>query len=159
MEEKKFDLLDFKVTDLTTHVTGDVAAEDQVEAKDAEAGDDAAPADPGVLRGQLFVAAHDALTGLTAEGHFADHHAQAHEYGQAEVDDEEGEAAALAHLEREAPNVAQTDGRADGRHQESEVGGKSSAVLLLLFHTFLSLLKTNRPVFRPGRPIAHVNFL
>ena len=115
------------------------AAQHQVEAKDAEAGYNSAPANPGILRRHLFISAHNALTGLAAQSHLAQHYTKANEYGQNKINKQECEAAVLAHLVREAPNVAKAHSGADGSHYEAEVGAKSST-RLSFFHTILSLM-------------------
>jgi hypothetical protein len=69
------------------------------------------PAQPTqvILSCQLVIRADNALAGLTADSHLADHNAQADKHCQYQVHEKEREAAALAHLVREAPDVAQTD--------------------------------------------------
>ena len=47
---------------------------------------------------------------------------------QKQVNDQERETAVRAHLIREAPEVAQSDGRADGRHQEAEIASPITTV-------------------------------
>ena len=74
------------------------------------------------------------MAGLAADGQLAHHDDEAAAGRQNQVDDEEREAAVGAHLVGESPDVAQTDGRADRGHQESEIGSKAFS----FFHSFLS---------------------
>ena len=104
------------------HVAHDESAEDVVERQQAERRQYAEQAYPLVLLAELCVSADGAEAGLAADGQLAEHDDHADEDDQEQVDNQEREAAVTTHFVREAPNVAQADRRADGRHQETKVG-------------------------------------
>ena len=91
-----------------------------------------------------MVAADDAFAHFAAHGQFADHDHEAHKDRQEKVCDQEGEAAGLAHLVREAPDVAKTYGRADGRQQEADIASPRTSLIFqnnsLLSYQTLSYL-------------------
>ena len=93
-----------------------VSAQNRVEAQDDEGGEHRQPAHPLKARGQGVVCADGALAGFPAHGQLGHHDAEANEDGQQQIDDQEREAAGLAHFIGEAPDVAQAHGRADGGH-------------------------------------------
>ncbi len=105
-----------QVAQVQGHVLDAVAAQNRVEAQDDEGREHRQPAHPLEARGQGVVCADGALAGFPAHGQLAHHNAEAHEDGQQQIDDQEGEAAGLAHFVGEAPDVAQAHGGADGGH-------------------------------------------
>ena len=117
------------------HILNAVAAQSAVEEQDEERGQDAHPAHPAELLAKGLICCHSALACLTTNGQLAHHDDESAANSQNEVNDEEREAAAGAHLIGEAPDVAQADRRADRGHQESEIGSKAFS----FFHCFLSL--------------------
>ena len=112
-----------------------VAAQRAVEEQDEERGQDAHPAHPLELLGQDVIRFHSALAGLAADGQLAHHDDKAAQNCQNEVNNEERKTTGGAHFIGEAPDVAQTDGGADGSHQETKIGSKAFS----FFHCFLSL--------------------
>ncbi len=104
------------------HVTHDESAEHVVERQQAERREYAEQAYPFVLLSELAVGADGAEAHFAAYGQFAEHDDHADENDQQQVNYQECEAAVLAHLVRESPNVAKADRRADSRHQETKVG-------------------------------------
>ena len=101
-------------------VTQDHAAQHRVEGQDEEGRNDRHPANEGILFAQGRIRAACAFAGLSAQSKLAQHPHDAHQGDQDEVEDEEGKAAGLAHFIGEGPEVAQANGRADGRHEEAE---------------------------------------
>src|SRR5699024_12266607 len=75
----------------------------------------------------------------SAQRQLADHDHEADEEHEQQVYHEEGEAAVGAHLVREAPQVAEADGRADRGHEEAEIAPPVSAFVFHIFPPFLSL--------------------
>ena len=105
-----------QVAQVQGHVLNAVAAQNRIEAQDDEGGEHRQPAHPLKARGQGVVGADGALAGFPAHGQLGHHDAEAHEDGQQQIDDQEREAAGLAHFIGEAPDVAQAHGGADGGH-------------------------------------------
>ena len=101
-----------------------VAAEDRVEGHDQERGDDGKPADPLELLRQSLVGVDRAEAGLTTHRQLGEHDREADEDREGQVNDQEGEAAALAHFVREAPDIAEADGGTDGRQQKADIAAK-----------------------------------
>lgn len=101
-------------------VAQDHAAQHRVEGQDEEGRNDRHPANEGILFAQGRIRAACAFAGLSAQSKLAQHPHDAHQGDQDEVEDEEGKAAGLAHFIGEGPEVAQANGRADGRHEEAE---------------------------------------
>ena len=101
-----------------------VAAEDRVEGHDQERGDDGQPADPLELLRDLLVGVDRAEAGAAADRQLREHDREADKYRQSQVNDQESEAAASAHLVREAPDVAKADGGTDGREQKADITAK-----------------------------------
>ena len=108
-----------------------VAAEDGVERHDQERNDDAEPAGPLELLGDRSVRIHRTETGLAAECELAEHDNEADENRKQQVDQQEREAAALTHLVREAPDVAEADRRTDGGKQEANVRAEGPTIVPL----------------------------
>ena len=108
-------------------VAQDDAAEHEVKAHDAKAAHDARIAEPGVLLRQAAVGAHGALAAAAAERELAEHDRHTHEHDEHEIQQQEHGTAALAHFIREAPDVAEADGRADRGHEEAEVAAPAAA--------------------------------
>ena len=108
-------------------VAQDDAAEHEVKAHDAKAAHDARVTEPGVLLRQAAVGAHGALAAAAAERELAEHDRHAHEHDEHEIQQQEHGAAALAHLIREAPDIAEANGRADRGHEEAEVAAPAAA--------------------------------
>ena len=98
-----------------------VAAEHGVEAHDEERGNGSKPADPAELFADLLVGINRAELGLTADRQLGDHDDHTDENSQQQVNNQEYKATALAHLVREAPDVAEADRGTDGSKQEAKV--------------------------------------
>ena len=96
-----------------------VAAEHGVEAHDQEGCDCGQPADPCELLADLLVGINRAELGLAADCKLGDHDNHTDKDREEQVHDQEGEAAALAHLVREAPDVSETDSGTNGSKQEA----------------------------------------
>ena len=71
------------------------------------------------LLAQFLIGADGALSGFAAHCQLAHHNDETNENGQQQINDQEGEAAGASHLIGEAPDVAQTNGGADGGQQEA----------------------------------------
>ena len=97
-----------------------VAAEHGIKAHNKEGGDDAQPAEPCKLLARRLIRRYNAFAGFTTEGKLAAHDDHADKYCQQQVDKQEGKASAFTHFVGEAPDVPQTDGRTDSRHDEAE---------------------------------------
>ena len=110
--------------DVDDHVIDAVAAEDRVEGHDQERGDDGQPADPLELLRDLLVGVDRAEAGAAADRQLREHDREADKYRQSQVNDQESEAAASAHLVREAPDIAEADGGTDGREQKADITAK-----------------------------------
>ena len=96
-----------------------VAAEHGIEAHDQERRDGGEPADPCELLSYLLVGVNRAELGLAADCKLGDHDNHTDKDREEQVHDQEGEAAALAHLVREAPDVAETNSGTNGSKQEA----------------------------------------
>lgn len=101
------------------HVLDAVAAEDGVEAHDKEGSQNGKPAYPCEFLGSLFVRCDGVSAGFTAESQLTDHDYHTDKDCQQQVNYQECEAAALTHLIREAPDVAEANGRTDCGKQEA----------------------------------------
>ena len=108
-----------------SHIQGNVlqavAAENGVEAHDEERGYRCKPADPCELLGNFFVSINRAELRLTADSQFGAHDDHAYKNCKQQIDDQEDKSAALTHLIREAPDIAETDRRTNCRKQETDV--------------------------------------
>ena len=118
-----------QVAQVQSHVLNAVAAQNRVEAHNDKGRKDCQPAYPFEFSGQVVVSANSALAGFAAHGQLAHHNDEAHEYRQQQVDQQEGKTAGLSHLVREAPDVAQAYGRADGRQQEADVASPRTSFI------------------------------
>ena len=97
-----------------------VAAEHGIKAHNKERRQNAEPAEPAELFRHRLIRGDNALASLAAEGKLAAHDDHADKYRQQQIDKQEGKASAFTHFVGEAPDVPQTDGRADSRHDEAE---------------------------------------
>ena len=98
-----------------------VAAQDRVEGHDQERREHREPAEPLELLRNSLVGGDRSLSGLAAESQLGAHDDQADEDRQEQIHQQEREAAGLAHLKGEAPDVAETDRGADSSKQEAYV--------------------------------------
>ena len=130
-----------QVAHVQNHVLDAVAAQCAVEEQNKECRGNPQPAQPLELLAEDLVSAHGALAGLAAQSQLAHHDDEAAADRQNQIDDQECEAAAGAHLVGKSPDVAQADRRANSSHQESKIGSKAFS----FFHCFLSLLLGCRP--------------
>ena len=121
-----------QVAHIENDILDAVAAQRAVEEQNEKCGCDTHPAHPFELLGDHPVRLDRALAGLTADGKLTDHHDEAGGDTQENIHHQECEAAIGTHLIGEAPDVAQTDRRADRGHQESEIGSKAFS----FFHIF-----------------------
>ena len=101
------------------------AGDDRVVAEDEKAGGDGEPAGEAPVRGGrgALVGGHRIALGAAAERQFGDHDGRADQGDADQVDDEKGAAAVLPGDVGEPPDVAQTDGGADGRQHEAPSRG------------------------------------
>ena len=113
------------------------AAQRVIEAEDDEGRGNAHIAHPFVLLGQSAVCAHNAQTGPAADDQLAQHDNKAYKNDQKQVDQNECKAAVIAAFVWEAPDVAQSYGGADSRHQEPKIGRPGIAFVIVL-HFFPS---------------------
>lgn len=143
-----------KVAEVQGHIFDTVTAQHRVKAHHRKGREQRQPADPPEFLRQGVIGAHGALSGLAAHGKLRGHDDKAHENCQQRIDRQIREAAGLAHFVGEAPDIAQANRRADGRHQEAQIAGPTGTFCLHKRFLSSSVCKTYYlyPLFfRPSR--------
>ena len=125
-----------QIRQIQAHILNAVAPQNRVEPQNQQGGEYRQPADPAEAPAQLVVGPHHAQARLSADGQLADHHGDAYQHRQNQVDDQVHRSAGPAHLVGEGPDVAQTHRGAHSSHQKAQVAAPGFSLfthLVLLF--------------------------
>ena len=97
-----------------------VASQHAVKSQDQHRRNPSEPAYYLIFFTQGFVSRDNAFAALPSQGQLGQHYNNAYEYNEGQVYYEKCNSAVVSHFVRKAPEVAQSHGRAYGRHEKAE---------------------------------------
>ena len=115
--------------DKADHIFDDPSADGRIVGQNDRRNDRGKPADPGETAVERTECIDRRFAGLTSDGNLCDHQRKAEGNCKDDVDEQEHTAAVFCCKIREAPDVAETDGRACCGKDKSELTCKGASVL------------------------------
>ena len=122
-----------QIAQVQSQILNAVCAQNAVKAHDNEGGENGQPANPLEAAAESLISTDGTHAGLATHGELAHHDNKTNKNSQEQVDNQKCKAAGSSHFIREAPNVAETNGGADGGHKEAYITSPGSSFFFQIF--------------------------